>query len=170
MNKVIINVGVSGSGKTTWSTEYIKNNPKTIRINRDSIRLGLCGTLDDYYQSKLLNMREDMINNIEEYTLIQALLKGFDVIIDNTNLKLSYISRWENFVKQWNEEEAFENQVSFNFKLFTESNVDTLKKRVNVRDAPLGWDKLDYIDKQVASLPNIFAYIKSKYSNQIINE
>jgi len=167
---IIINVGVSGSGKSTWSKNYIKTFPRTVRINRDDFRQCLKGTLDGYYQSKFLNPTEDLINKMEEYTFVQALLKGFDVIIDNTNLKPSYITRWVDFINYWNDDETAENQISFSFKLFTESNAHFLKQRVNVRDAPIGWNKLDYIDKQIASLPGIIKYVIEKFPNQIINE
>jgi hypothetical protein len=167
---IIINVGVSGSGKSTWSKDYIKAYPRTVRINRDDFRQCLKGTLDGYYQSKFLNPTEDLINKLEEYTLVQALLKGFDVIIDNTNLKPSYITRWVDFITYWNEDEVTENQATFHFKIFPEADANVLKKRVNVRDAPLGWDKLNYIDKQVASLPGVIKYIIEKFPNQIINE
>jgi hypothetical protein len=168
--QIIINVGVSGSGKSTWSKDYIRTHPRTIRINRDDLRKCLRGTLDDYYQSEFLNSREDLINKLEEHALAQALLKGFDVIIDNTNLKPSYIMRWVDFIKYWNDDEIPENQATFNFKIFPESHTETLKKRINIRDAPLGWDKLNYIDKQVASLPEIIKYINKNFLNQIIHE
>lgn len=46
MNNVIITVGISGSGKSTWSTNFIKENPKYLRLNRDDIRKTLVGDLD----------------------------------------------------------------------------------------------------------------------------
>lgn len=64
MQQVIINVGVSGAGKTTWSTQYMKKNIGNYRINRDSIRLQLVGTLDDYYQRKDLNYLEKLVTEI----------------------------------------------------------------------------------------------------------
>jgi len=167
---LIINVGVSGAGKTTWSIEYIKKNPRTVRINRDDLRVALKGTLDGYYDQDrgFLNATEDMINKLEEYTLIQALMKGFSVIIDNTNLKPAYINRWTDLLREWNEDE--EVKVDLKFKIFPLNDAQVLKKRVNVRDAPLGWDKLDYIDKQLRSLPEIIRLIGGFSDERILNE
>jgi len=47
MNRQIkVLVGVSGSGKTTWATKFINENPKWVRVSRDDIRRQLVGTLD----------------------------------------------------------------------------------------------------------------------------
>lgn len=168
MQQVIINVGVSGAGKTTWSTQYMKKNIGNYRINRDSIRLQLVGTLDDYYQRKDLNYLEKLVTEIEDMQFLSLLEKGASVIIDNTNLKPSYIDRWVDFVYGWNQEKSAIQQVELLFKIFSEANPQTLKKRVNVRDAPLGWDKLAYIDKQVSSLKSVISYIESKHKGKII--
>lgn len=53
MKKLIILVGISGSGKSTWATEYIQKNPDTLRINRDDIRKSLVGTLKNYYPRRI---------------------------------------------------------------------------------------------------------------------
>lgn len=38
MKKCILTIGVSGSGKTTWAEQFIKDNPTWININRDELR------------------------------------------------------------------------------------------------------------------------------------
>lgn len=166
--KVIINVGVSGSGKSTWTAEYQKKNPKTLRINRDDIRKLLRSSLDGYYDSYLLNTIEKIINALEEDIFVQAFMGRFDVIIDNTNLKEKYINRWLDLVDAYNEGE--DEKIEVFFKIFPENNVETLKKRVNVRDAPDGWDKLKYIEAQVVSLENITKFLNDHHKEIIINE
>jgi predicted kinase len=166
--QVIINVGVSGSGKSTWSTEYIKNNIGNYRINRDSIREQLVGTLDGYYQRKDVTYLEKLVTNMEEISFVNMLGKGASIIVDNTNLKPSYIQKWVDFVQAWNEDLPDFRKVAVRFKLFPESNAELLKKRVNIRDAPLGWDKLNYIDKQVSSIRSAIAYVEDNYKDQIL--
>lgn len=167
--KIIINVGVSGSGKSTWSTNYIKQNPRTVRINRDDLRKTLKGTLDGYYQIQkgLLNANENLINKLEEYMLTQAFLSNFDVIIDNTNLKPSYITRWLDFIFYLAEGE--ETQPEIWFKLFPEDNAHTLKQRVNLRDVPPSWEALNYIDHQVKNLEFMKRYLEINHPKQLIN-
>lgn len=166
--KIIINVGVSGSGKSTWSTNYIKQNPRTVRINRDDLRKTLKGTLDGYYQIQkgLLNANENLINKLEEYMLTQAFLSNFDVIIDNTNLKPSYITRWLDFIFYLAEGE--ETQPEIWFKLFPESDIVTLKTRVYQRDN-LDSKSLEYIEHQVKNLEFIKRYLEVNHPKQLIN-
>ena len=67
-SEVIINVGISGAGKSTWTTQFIKENPNYLRINRDDIRKTLVGDLNGYYERKDLNRIETSINFIEEFS------------------------------------------------------------------------------------------------------
>lgn len=168
MQQVIINVGVSGAGKSTWSTAHIFTNYNVVRINRDAIRTLYMGSLDGYYQRKDLNSLEKMVTDTEEMLFIKALSEEKSVIVDNTNLKPSYIEKWVQFVQAWNEDLPEEKQVKVFFKLFPEDNAAILKKRVNVRDAPLGWDKLNYIDKQVSSIRSAISYVEDNYKDQIL--
>jgi predicted kinase len=84
--KVLILIGVPGSGKSTWSTNFIKENSKWVRINRDDFRFMLKGVpVCDHKVEKL-------INDLQYNALSSSLDAGFNVIIDNTNLKESYIN------------------------------------------------------------------------------
>lgn len=168
MQQVIINVGVSGAGKSTWSTEYMKKNIGNYRINRDSIREQLVGTLDGYYQRGDVTYLEKLVTNMEEIQFVNLLAEGASIIVDNTNLKPSYIQKWVDFVQAWNEDLPDLKKVQVKFKLFPENNAELLKKRVNIRDAPLGWDKLNYIDKQVSSIRSAIAYVEDNYKDQIL--
>lgn len=164
--QVIINVGVSGAGKSTWTRSELHNRYNTIRINRDSIRESLYGTLDGYYDRKDLRQREENVTRIEEMLFVDAMKLGQSIIVDNTNLKGEYIKKWVNFVRAYND--VFKSDIKVYFKIFPENNAEVLKKRVNVRDAPLGWDKLNYIDKQVKSLEGAIAYVKKNHKDQIL--
>lgn len=169
MQEVIINIGVSGSGKSTWSTDFIKKNPNYVRVNRDDIRKTLRGDLDGYYKQdkKVLEGLELFINQIEESMAIQALFRGYSLIIDNTNLKEAYIKRWVYLARDYNEPQ---DNIPIKFKIFRESDPKILKKRVDVRDAIIDPKGLDYIDKQVVSLKSIISYVENNFKNQIIND
>lgn len=79
MSKVIICQGIQGSGKSTWALDYVTKEPtKRVRINRDSIRkmLGKYWVLE----------REELCNRIEDKAIIYAMVRGFEVVIDDMNL------------------------------------------------------------------------------------
>lgn len=84
--RVIILVGLPGSGKTTWALEYIRKHPNTVRVGRDSFRYMLRN------EGKCEVKVESMINELIENAILTALKYGMDVIVDNTNLKASKIN------------------------------------------------------------------------------
>ena len=80
MLKVILTVGIPASGKSTWSKEEVRKDPEsTIRINRDDLR----NMLTNYHYSE---SNEKFVSAIKEFTLVHALKRGGNVIIDETNL------------------------------------------------------------------------------------
>ena len=97
MAKIIIMIGISGSGKSTKAKE-IAERTKALIINRDKLREMLFGyneeTINAYYQQPDLYLKENQITSFQNYLIERALIKGNDVIIDNTNLKLSFINEF----------------------------------------------------------------------------
>lgn len=86
--KVKILIGVPASGKSTWSTNFVKSNPNWVRINRDDFRFMLKDM--PVCEPKI----ESLINNLQDNAILSALGSGLNVIIDNTNLKQSYINHF----------------------------------------------------------------------------
>lgn len=162
--QVIINIGVSGSGKSTWSTSYIDQNPNFMRINRDDLRKTVRGSLTGYYEQKGLNKIESLITDWEATMFVTMLRKGYDIIFDNTHLKFSYIREKMLLIEHWSE--ALDIPVDIYFKIFPFDNPHKLKTRVKERD---GRFEADYIDKQLEQLRTIIPYIEEKYPNQILN-
>ena len=79
MSKLIITRGLPASGKSTWAKQWVLEDPEhRVRINQDDIRL----MLGKYW----VPSREKLVQHIQEEVLIEALLKGYDIVIDNTNL------------------------------------------------------------------------------------
>jgi predicted kinase len=164
---VIINVGASGSGKSTWSTEFIKQNSNFLRINRDDIRKTLRGSLTGYYQMERfqLNKLENYVSRLEEMLFITTLSEGYSIIMDNTHLKPSYIQKWIDFTAIWNEKES--KKVEVKFKLFPENNIAVLENRVGAREGVLT-KTLGYISKQVSSIRSAISYVEDNYKDQVI--
>lgn len=175
MNEVIICVGISGSGKSTWSSNFIKENPNYLRINRDDIRKTLVGNLDGYYQRKDLNLIERNITRLESEIFINLSIDEFNILIDNTNLKESYIKSYLNLARYY--------EYNIKFKLFDYS-LEISKRNVFIRDFAmsegeaanafndpeyyLNNSKLDYIDKQYKDYQLIKEWIIKNYKDKII--
>lgn len=94
MCKILVLQGIPASGKSTWAKEFVKGKIDWIIINKDSLRL----MKGDYWVPK----HEILIKEWESYCVKSAILKGFNVIIDGTNLNSNIIEYWKNLAKELN--------------------------------------------------------------------
>lgn len=104
MNKIIILISISGSGKSTWAKNYVKNSEdKSVIVSRDAIRMSLFGltdvTYDEYYAQpqEVIRKREEIVTNFSTQQIWYALQNGFNVIADNTHLRKCYINMYKVF-------------------------------------------------------------------------
>lgn len=78
---IVVCKGIPASGKTTWAIEQLMRYPgKYKRANRDNLRAMLDGDRHDWDNEKFVVALRDSI-------IEKALIEGFDVIVDDTNLK-----------------------------------------------------------------------------------
>ena len=101
--KLLILVGISGSGKSTFANQLWKDAPNnTTIVNRDKIRELLFGYteqgISDYYTRNDLKTQEKKITRYEDTLINEGLRKGDLVIVDATHLSRKYIERY----KYWN--------------------------------------------------------------------
>lgn len=101
--KLIITVGISGSGKSTWAHERWMVNPdRFVIVNRDKIRELLFGyteeSISNYYELPNINKFEKQVTRYEDTLIHDALNHGKDVIVDATHLTRKYLERF----KFWN--------------------------------------------------------------------
>ena len=83
--KVIICIGLSGSGKSTWTKEFLRKNSDYVAVNRDSFRFM-------FRDQPVTDLKvEDLITELQEDAITKALNKKLNIIVDNTNLKRKYI-------------------------------------------------------------------------------
>lgn len=103
MKKILIVVGLSGSGKSSWAIEFCKNNPEWLRINRDAIRKTmLTVSLNEYHQwdAAAKYRIEKLVTEQYNQLMINALSDGWNVVLDNTHLKLSYINEYKKLLTE----------------------------------------------------------------------
>lgn len=93
----IIARGIPGSGKSTWAAQWVAEDPENrVRVNRDDIRMELFNqwiVIDPNtgYPSK---KHEEMVTNVEQKRVLQALREGKSVCSDNTNLPHKTCAQW----------------------------------------------------------------------------
>jgi predicted kinase len=156
--KVKILVGIPSSGKSTWSLDYVKNNSGWVRVSRDDFRYmfknqGFCD-----------NKIEEMISDVQSYVILEALNKKLNVIIDNTNVRLSYIN---DFIKLVN------NIATVEFMVFDISLEEAIERDLK-REKTVGSDIIkkmyDNYKVLIDSLDtSIRPVIIKKYINPILD-
>lgn len=95
-------IGVSASGKSTYSHKEWEKDPKNVvLVSRDNIRKLLHGYSDEnvfnYYNRKDIMGREKTVTEYLNELIRFSLSKGKRVIVDNTHLKVSYIELYQKF-------------------------------------------------------------------------
>lgn len=97
--KVIVTVGISNSGKSTWAREFIKENPHFVDINRDDLRIALhCGgDRAKYAHYRFSDYNESVVTSVAEKYAETAVERGKGVIISDTNLGGKYRAAWKRF-------------------------------------------------------------------------
>lgn len=86
-----MNIGLPGSGKTTVTKEGMKQNGNLMRVNRDDLRKMLF--------NKWAGRKEQVITAAETATIKAAVLAGFDIVIDDTNLNPNTQNEWKRLAK-----------------------------------------------------------------------
>lgn len=97
--QIILTVGASCSGKTTWTEEHIaKNTGKCISINRDDLRKSLFAV--NYHDYKFTSSKESMVTQAQLGIAEAALKAGQSVIISDTNLDPNRWQVWQELAKK----------------------------------------------------------------------
>lgn len=98
MSKLIICRGLPASGKSTWAKQWVLEDPEhRIRVNQDDIRL----MLGKYW----VPSREKLVQEIQFDAILKALSRGFDIVIDNTNLNKKVLDGFDRLIKTYKDYE-----------------------------------------------------------------
>jgi len=95
--KLTILRGIPASGKSTYAKQFLIDNPDTVRVNMDSLRLM-------FRNEAFNNQFEKLVKHTEIETIKIALSKGFDVIVDDTNLTMKRVKYLIEIAKLFNPE------------------------------------------------------------------
>jgi len=84
MSKLLLPIGMIGSGKSTWARKYIKEHPNTMIVGGDEIRFMLHG--GEYVHDEA---SEHVVQKILLDAAERLLLNGYDVILDECYCSLN---------------------------------------------------------------------------------
>lgn len=131
MNKIILCMGISGSGKTTWAKEWVAEKPeKRIRLNYDDIR----SMLGVYW---VPGKREQLVKDIFAYSLNQAMSIGYDIVIDNmSNLNPKHQKEYKEYINEYNSFNE-DNKYELEYKWF-DTPVEVCIERDSKREIKIG--------------------------------
>jgi predicted kinase len=139
-------IGVPASGKSTWSTDFVKKNPKYVRLNRDSYRYMLKD--QGFCEPKI----EDIITDMFFHGIDVALSRKLSLILDNTNLKRSVIDELVKYV---------ETRANVSFMVFPIS-LETAIERDNAREKKVGEEVIKKMYKAYEDLMDSYNYSDQK--------
>lgn len=90
---VILTKGVQCCGKSTWAENFVKNNQKYKRVNRDSFR----HMLSNYTFNP---SNEKLVQKLWEAAVTDTLTAGYNLVIDEMHLNPDTLKKNTNFVKK----------------------------------------------------------------------
>lgn len=80
-------VGIPGSGKSTFAMNLVRTDPTWVRVSRDDMRVMLAG---HYYPGE---QYETLVDGMFDFTVNNALDKGWNVVLDNTHCKIQTLKQ-----------------------------------------------------------------------------
>ena len=90
MSKLLLPIGMIGSGKSTWARQYIKDHPNTMIVGGDEVRYMLHG--GEYIHNPGM---EEAVIDVLRTTAVTMIAWGWDVILDECYCSLSKQMRWD---------------------------------------------------------------------------
>lgn len=161
---LLILIGPSASGKSTFTDSIVSPESNWIISSRDSIRKSLFGYEDSnlfiHYGSKMFNQREKMVTYLSEEIIAIAVVTSQNVVVDNTHLSMKYITE---LLEKWDN-----GNFDIKFKIFN-TDMETCINRDRDREAQVGRQIIEKQFKQFQSLINNPVF-KTITDNRIYND
>jgi len=155
MKKVLILSGLSGSGKSMFARQFCAQHPNYLRVNRDDLRRSLLSvSLPEYWQTwpdADKDRLEQVVNELQKTTIVAGLSRGWHILIDNTNLRLSYINDFRRLLTS-----RFD-AVDIQYQLI-DTPIDECIWRDRYRDDSVGEAVIRKQAEQLAALKTKFSF------------
>lgn len=155
MKKVLILTGLSGSGKSTFARQFCVQNPNWLRVNRDDLRRSLLPvSLPEYWQTwsdREKSRIENVVNELQKTAIVDGLSRNWHILIDNTNLKLSYINEFRQLLS------AHFDAVEVSYQLLDVPMAECIQ-RDKYRDDSVGEAVIRKQAEQLATLKKNFKF------------
>ena len=141
---IYLTCGLPGSGKSTWAKKFTGQHPNTIIVCKDNIRTMLHG---EYKYNRSI---EVVVKEICKQAIKIALRKGFDIIIDETNINRDKRHDWIEFIQ------SIETEATFTIVFFPEAK-NNLENRMkdNRGYTAAEWEEVINSMKKDFESPNI---------------
>lgn len=106
--KVILTVGASASGKTTFVVQQMRKGStrlETVNLNRDDVRFELfCEGDRDWSKYKFNTANEARVTEVIDEAAAEAFQYRYNIIISDTNLNPAVRNKWKNLAKLYDYE------------------------------------------------------------------
>lgn len=156
MAKIIMTKGLPASGKTTWAKEQVKKgNGRVKRVNKDDLR----AMIDAGQWSK---KNEEVILEVRDMLIRHFLVRGYDVIVDDTNLAPKHQAKLAEIA------EGF--QVMLEEKDFTDVKLSVCLQRDYERANSVGEQVIRTMyNSFIKKKGHVAQYVKPPYSEDLPN-
>jgi predicted kinase len=91
---LVITRGLPASGKTTWAREWVLQDRRRARVNRDDLRVMMFG------RDRLPNPQEEAVSAVQQAAVEALLRAGHDVVVDDTHLRVRYGRVWADLAQR----------------------------------------------------------------------
>ena len=126
-HELIILQGIQGSGKTTWAKNWVKEDPKhRVRFNQDDIR--------NMFGVYWVPSRESLVKTMHNSFLNEAMLEGYDIVLDNMNLNQNTLNEIKEIVEEFNKWISL-SQIDLHYDIKYQTFFDTPLEECIVRDS-----------------------------------
>jgi predicted kinase len=140
--KVILTIGLPASGKSTWCEDFLRKNPDWVKVSRDDFRYML-------RNEPMLEFKgENLVTTLCFNTAKHALRTGYNVIIDNTHLRLSYINDAKHELGEL---------ADIDYRYF-DTPVETCIERDKGREHSVGVEVIKKMHKDLKNLLDVFDF------------
>lgn len=133
-HELIILQGIQGSGKTTWAKNWVKEDPKhRVRFNQDDIR--------NMFGVYWVPSREPLVKVMHNSFLNEAMLEGYDIVLDNMNLNQKTLDEIKEIVEEFNKWISLspvDLHYDIKYQTFFDTPLEECIARDSKRENPIG--------------------------------